>query len=145
MRHGVVTLTLAVALAGAALAHTGVQNAAVLARMDAMKGIGEATKVLGQMAKGGVPFDADAARAAAARIAVHAAETPALFEARETDPKSEALPAIWDSFDDFTAKSIALETLAAGLATSIATPQDLTAGMAALGASCKACHSEYRQ
>ena len=91
--------------ASAALGHGGVLNAAVLARMEAMKAIGDATKVLGEMAKGAVAFDANAARAAAETIATHAADTPALFEAREADPKSEAKPGIWENFADFTAKA----------------------------------------
>ena len=130
--------------AGAALAHQGVQNPAVMERMHAMKTIGENTKVLGQMAKGVVAFDAARARAAAAEIAVQAGRTPGLFDAPETDPKSEALPAIWENFPDFTTKSEALRA-AAEMARSIETPQDLTAALGAIGATCKACHSEYRE
>lgn len=137
-----VLLTLA---ASAALAHGGVQNPAVLARMEAMTAIGDATKTLGEMAKGATAFDADIARAAARTIATHAAETPALFEAREEDPKSEALPAIWETFEDFTAKSRALETLAGNLASGLDTPDELRQGLGQLGGACKACHSEYRK
>ena len=90
---------------GMALAHAGVENPAVKARMDAMSDIGAGTKVLGNMARGRVAFDAAEAEAEAAlaRIATRAAETPALFEAQEDDPKSEALPAIWADFADFSA------------------------------------------
>lgn len=133
-------------LAGAAaFAHSGVRNQAVLARMEAMKSIGDAMKVLGGMAKGQSAFDAGAAQAAAARIARHAAETPALFDPRETDPKSEAKPEIWADFADFTAKAEALETVAADLSTSIATPDDLVPAVQRLGQACKACHSLYRE
>ena len=131
--------------ASAVLAHGGVQNPAVLARMDAMKAIGDATKVLGEMAKGATAFDTETARAAAQTIANHAAETPALFEAREDDPMSEALPGIWENFEDFTAKAADLETLAATLVTGLDSPEALRVGLGELGASCKACHSEYRQ
>lgn len=131
--------------ASAALAHGGVQNAAVLARMDAMKAIGDATKTLGEMAKGAVAFDADAARAAAQTIAMHAGDTPALFEAREDDPKSEALPGIWEDFEDFTARANDLERLAGDLATGLDSPEALRAGLGQLGQACKACHTEYRE
>ncbi len=137
-----IVLTLA---ASAALAHGGVQNAAVLARMDAMKAIGDATKVLGEMAKGTTAFDVEAARAAAETIASHAAETPVLFEAREDDPKSEALPGIWENFEDFTAKAADLQALAGDLAMGLDTPDALRAGLGDLGATCKACHTEYRE
>lgn len=139
---------LALLFAGAAtavFAHTGVQNPAVLARMDAMKSIGDATKTIGMMAKGDVAFEPEAARAAAQTIAVHAGNTPALFEPRETDPKSEAHPAIWENFDDFTSKARDLEVLASNLATGMDTQDDLRAGLGQLGAACKACHAEYRQ
>ena len=128
-----------------AAAHSGVQNKAVKARMDAMGDIAAEMKTLGLMANGAVGFDADVARDAAADIAHHAARTPALFKAEEDDPRSEAKPDIWSDFADFTAKSDALETVAFGLSTSIMTLDDLKPAMAALGATCKACHSAYRE
>jgi len=135
----------AVMVAGVAVAHTGVQNVAVKARMDAMSGMGAEMKTLGLMAKGATPFDTGIARAAAKAIAEHAAATPGLFEAEETDPKSEAKAAIWTSFDDFTAKARELETVALGLADSISAAGDLGPAMVALGATCKSCHAAYRE
>ena len=140
------TIAVAVLLsAGMAAAHSGVKNAAVKARMDAMGGMGADMKTLGQMAKGATAFDANAARAAAASIAAHAAATPGLFQAEETDPKSEALPAIWTNFQDFTTKSTELETVALGLSSSISKPEDLGPALAALGQTCKSFHQAYRQ
>jgi len=135
----------AVCMAGAVLAHAGVKNPAVMARMEAMSAIGKEMKVLGEMAKGTTSFDQAAARAAAAAIAKHAAETPALFKAREDDPKSEARPEIWEDFADFTAKSDALVTLARDLSTGFETKADLAPAMKALGAACQACHKPYRE
>jgi cytochrome c556 len=133
-------------LAGAAaLAHSGVQNQAVLARMEAMNSIGDAMKVLGRMAKGQATFDASAAQDAAAGIARHSADTPALFKAQETDPKSEARPAIWTDFADFTAKARALETAALDVSKSLTSPDDLVPAMQRLGQACKSCHSLYRE
>lgn len=135
----------ALLVASAAFAHNGVKNAAVMARMSAMSGIGAEMKTLGEMAKGAVSFDANTAKAAAAAIAAHAAKTPALFEAEEDDPKSEAKAMIWTNFADFTAKAIALESVALELSTSITVSDDLGAAMKALGDTCKACHTDYRQ
>ncbi len=131
--------------ATAAFAHSGVKNAAVKARMDAMSSIGAEMKTLGEMTKGVSAFDVSIARAAAASIADHAAETPDLFRAEEDDPKSEATPAIWADFDDFTAKAVALENAARGASSTISSVDDLAPAMKALGETCKACHADYRQ
>ena len=132
-------------LASAAWAHQGVKNPAVMARMEAMKSVGTEMKVLGDMAKGTTSFDADAARAAAAEIARHAARTPALFEAPEDDPKSEARAAIWDDFADFTTKAQAMEQAAAGFSMSIASLEDVRTALGVLGKTCTDCHKPYRE
>ena len=129
----------------AALAHSGVNNAAVLARMESMKRTGDAMKVLGDMAKGTTAFDSVAARTAADKIAVEAGRTADLFELPEMDPKSEALPAIWQTFDDFTAKATTLEDTARGLSTSLTSAEDLGPALASLGGTCKTCHTAYRE
>ncbi|WP_298844582.1 cytochrome c [uncultured Roseobacter sp.] len=145
MRRTVLTL-IAVLIAGTgALAHQGVTNPAVMARMHGMTLIAGHLETLGRMTKGQQPFDAAAARAAAAGIAEHAAAVPALFQAPETDAKSEALPVIWERYDDFTRLSAELETLSAGLAQTITDPADLGPAMSALAAGCRACHRDYRQ
>ena len=144
MKRKPIALGLLLATATAALAHQGVQNPAVKARMDEMSAIAENMKTLGQMSKGATEFDAAVARSAAAAIAEHAAATPGLFEANETDPKSEARPEIWSNFEDFATKATELETIAIGFSTSINDATDLSAAMGALGANCKSCHSVYR-
>lgn len=126
-----------------ALAHENETNPVILARMEAMKTIGAQTKALGEMAKGATPFDAAAAQAAAAKMAAEAEKVPALFEAEETSATSEALPAIWQNFPDFTHKAEAL-TRAATDATGIAAESDLGPALAAIGQACKSCHSDYR-
>jgi cytochrome c556 len=131
-------------MATVAHAHDGVKNPAVMARMAAMDKIGAATKILGQMARGATPFDAAMAQRVASEIAVHSATVPALFEVREDDPKSEALPAIWEDFADFTAKSEAMGRVAEA-ATHFGTEPELRAAIADLGQACKACHSRYRE
>ena len=135
----------AVFTASAALAHDGVQNPAVMARMHGMAEIAAQMKRLGDMVKGTVPFDATVAREASAGIADHAAQVPGLFRAEETDPKSEALPAIWDDFADFSARSDQLAEIASGFSTAITQPADLGPALAALGATCRSCHQIYRK
>ncbi|WP_127114425.1 c-type cytochrome [Shimia sediminis] len=126
------------------IAHGGVKNPAVMARMDGMSAIADNMKVLGGMAKGAVAFDAAKANEAAGVIAVEAARIPVLFQVEETDPKSEAKPEIWGDFGDFVAKANTLETAADGLSGSIQSADDLAAGMKSLGQSCQSCHETYR-
>ena len=145
MKRAFLPLLVALAAGTAALAHQGVTNPAVMTRMHGMSDIADHMKTLGTMAKGETPFDADAARAAAAGISAHAAEIPALFFAPETDAKSEALPVIWDRFDDFARLSTELKTVADGLSRSISGPDDLQPALRALGGSCRDCHRTYRQ
>ena len=127
------------------LAHQGVQNPAVMARMESMSEIADKMKILGTMAKGSLAFDAQTAREAAADIARHAEQTPALFQANETDPKSEAKSNIWEDFDDFTKKSEELVRVASGYAETVQSADDLRAAVGALGATCQACHATYRE
>lgn len=126
-----------------AVAKDGVSNPAVKARMDAMSAIGAGTKILGGMAGGKIAFDATAAKAAAATIAEKTAMVPVLFEPRESDPVSEAKDEIWTNWDDFVAKSDAL-LMAAKVAETATTKEALAAAVGDLGATCKACHSDYR-
>lgn len=144
MRRSLTTAAIALVLAGGAYAHTGVKNPAVMARMDSMSAIAAEMKTLGQMAKGAIAFNPAAAKAAAATIAKHAAETPILFEVEEDDPMSEAKPEIWDNFADFTEKSDRLTDLALELSESIVAENDLTSAMKSLGATCQSCHKDYR-
>ena len=143
MRQTVLPVALILS-AATALAHEGVQNPAVKARMDLMGQIAAETKVIGDMAKGTAPFDPARARAAALAMAEHAARVPALFKAPEDDPKSEALPAIWDDFADFTRKNDAMAD-AARAASGLETEADLRAALVVLGDACAACHKDYRE
>lgn len=145
MKRKYIALGVVLCTATAALAHEGVKNPAVKARMDGMSAIAENLKTLGQMAKGSIEFQASTARSAAAAIAEHAAATPELFETNETDPKSEARPEIWSNFADFAKKASELETIAIEFSTSLNEPADVKAAMKAFGANCKSCHSAYRE
>lgn len=124
------------------MAHQGVTNPGVMARMEGMSDLGAATKVLGQMAKGQTAFDAAKAQAAREVIRAEAARVVELFEAPEQDPKSEALPAIWDQFTEFTLKARALEEAAGG---DVASLEALRGTFGQIGAACSGCHKAYRK
>ncbi|NND18611.1 MAG: cytochrome c [Silicimonas sp.] len=143
IRTGGTSVAVLLLVASAALAHQGVKNPAVKARMDVMSAIGDNTKLLGRMAKGEVAFDAGTARAAAAAIAGGAERTPILFAAREHDPVSEARLNIWSNFEDFSLKSDALKE-AAEAAQGMTSEGELRVALAEIGAACRSCHADYR-
>jgi len=102
-------------------------------------------KVVGTMAKGQATFDVEKARAALTDISHESARIPQLFKIRADDPKSEALPKIWEQFDTFTALANDTAKLSAQLATTVDSKADLLNVLKQMGASCKACHADFRQ
>ncbi len=114
----------------------------VKARQDLMVSISGATKTLGDMAQGNVPFDVAAAEAAKAALVTASGEIAARFEPQATDPKSKAKPEIWTNWDDFVAKAGALN--AAATAADVSSAAAIGASMGAIGGTCRNCHTSYR-
>ncbi|WP_147126745.1 c-type cytochrome [Shimia ponticola] len=126
-----------------AVAHQGVKNPDVMARMNSMTSAKDAFREVLLMASEKAPFDAVKAAAARDILIRSGQDTPSLFANGATDPKSEALPVIWTQFDDFTAKAQSFTAAAIALdPTSLA---GLKAGMPAVGEGCRACHFTYRK
>jgi len=125
-----------------AWAHEGVKDPGVMARMHAMKSIGTSSKVLRQMASGRIAFDAVDAEAAKTALIRHLEDTEGLFKEPHTDPKSEALPAIWETFEDFRAKTDAAILKARAL--DVGSVEGIRATLPASGQTCVACHEAYR-
>lgn len=125
-----------------AYAHNGVKNADVMARMNAMSAIAKATQTLGDMARGKTPLHQAKARMARDTITLNAGKVPDLFENQATDPKSEALPVIWDNWSDFTARAEKMQQ--AAFALDFTDKAALAASMRDLGATCGGCHKLYR-
>lgn len=118
-------------------------NPPVKARQEAMDKIGKNTKLISEMAKGEQAFDSAAASAAAAAIAETADTVPALFEEQADDPESTAKAAIWEDFDGFSDKAMALKT--AALAADMSSEDALKASLMEIGKTCKSCHDDYRE
>ncbi|PRY90311.1 c-type cytochrome [Donghicola tyrosinivorans] len=144
MKKATIAVTL-IALGTAALAHGGVKNKDVMARMEVMKTIGDQMKIVGSMAKGQTAFDAAAANAALTEVAAQAAQIAPMFETQAEDPKSEALPIIWQQWDDFAKLASDTEIATEALIGSITTEADLAPALGKIGGTCKACHSKYRE
>ncbi len=145
MKRRYTTGILITVFATASLAHDGVMNPAVMARMEGMSTIAENMNILGDMVKGKSEFNADTAKTAIDVIAFQASSAPKLFEANEDDPKSEALPEIWSNFDDFEAKALELQTIANQIQPTIERVEDLNSALGLLGENCKSCHETYRK
>ena len=131
------------ALASGAFAHGGVTNPAVMARMEAMSAIGAEVKALTRMARGEVDFETSEVAARMQMIAATAAQVPTLFEQPESDPKSEASPAIWVSYPEFTKRAVAMiEAAQAGAGA--ADEFELEEALGVLGETCKSCHQSFK-
>jgi len=133
-----------IATGTAAFAHSGVKDPDVMNRMVGMSELANQMKVIGTMAKGETAFDADAVNAALAKIAEEASDIPSLFEKEAMDPKSEALPAIWEDFDTFLSRAAALEDSAGGLVGTVHSAADLGPAVQKIGKACGSCHADFR-
>ncbi len=103
------------ALAGAVWAHSGATGK-VKDRMEAMKEMGKAMKSVAPMMRGEADYSADTVRKAARTIADNAGSAlTAHFPEGSIHGPSEALPAIWQDWDRFTALAEQMKVTAQGL------------------------------
>lgn len=85
----------------AVLAHGGATGI-VKERMDAMEAVGTSMKTIAGMLRGAVPYNAEAVRAEAVKIAGHGGDRlTELFPDGSTDAPSEATAAIWENWEAF--------------------------------------------
>ncbi|MDQ2066517.1 cytochrome c [Xinfangfangia sp. CPCC 101601] len=136
-------LKLVIASATVALLANGAAQADAPAREAVMKEIGAAMGGLGRIAKGEVAYDAAAAEAAKAALIAAAAAVPEAFkEEGPADAASESKAEIWTNWEDFVKQADALT--AAATAADVSSAEAIGASMAALGGTCKDCHTAYR-
>ncbi len=142
--------TLAAAAMIAAVAGTAAFAAdAIETRKATMKAVGGAFGgVMVKMVKGEIPYDAAAAKAAAATIVEKANgfDVAALFpKGSETGGDTTASPKIWADMAGFKAGMEKFKVAAAAQAPNADKGLDqLKAAVGELGKSCKGCHDEYR-
>jgi cytochrome c556 len=103
---------------------------------------------LGGMAKGQIPYDADAMQKYGLRIQQLGSMMPDYFETdtRKFSVKTEAANDIWENMADFNAKTQDMVDAAKSLQ-SIAAEGDeakFRAAIGSLGSTCKACHDKYK-
>ena len=128
------------------MAHQGASGV-VKQRMDFMKGMGDAMKVLAAMYKGEADFDPAAALKAAKTIQEHAPRLVEQFPEGTNDHPSEALDVIWTDWSRFEEEASVLEAASTVFVTALqkAAVKDTTlSAFAALGKACGACHERFR-
>lgn len=152
MRHTInskrtlIAVSFLVATTTVVLAHSGATGI-VKQRMDMMGDIGDSMKAIGTMMKGEAAYDADAAKAAAMTIVGHADEIPKLFPEGSTQKPTEALPAIWENWDEFVRITEQMKSDAQQLADAAALAtqaSQIRAQFGAVGKSCGSCHEKFR-
>ena len=94
-----------IVITGQSLAHDGAIGV-VKERMDGMSSLGDHAKRVSRMLRGKTSFDLDAIDEAAHAFVEHGGKIPAFFPDTANSRESavtEALPAIWDNWDEFEA------------------------------------------
>jgi cytochrome c556 len=142
---GLAAMTLA---AGVAAAQDAVE-AAVKARKGQFEVMAQSMGVLGGMARGNVPYNAQAASAAAGNIAtITKLNQSALWPAGShngTLKNTRAQPNIFENVADFTAKWETLGKRATALQAAAGNGLDaLRPAIGGVGGACQDCHEKYR-
>lgn len=135
-----------VLLAGTVIAHGGATGI-VKERMDMMKHAGDNMKQVSDMIKGKTAFDTTLIARNAGTIMDTAAKIPDMFPTHSLHEPSEALPAIWQEWDKFSALSVRLGDEAKKLQVTAqgGDRQAITRQFARLGKACSACHTDFRK
>jgi len=103
------------------------------------------------MAKGDVPYDAEAAKMHAANLKILTSYPfPSLFPSGTSNAdypgKTAALPKIWEDMGGFEKAFEGLQLAAAGMADAAGNGQEALAGaVGGLGKACGGCHNPYRE
>jgi cytochrome c556 len=145
----VATIMLLVGLASvtSVIAHGGATGV-VKQRMDAMSDMAGAMKKMAPVVKGKQAFNRVLFVESGELIAGHSNMLPDLFPDGSIEGSSEALPAIWQQWDDFMSLSDRTKTNAerlVNMAQDGAELGPLTKQFVKIAGDCKACHKKYRK
>ncbi len=117
----------------------------IAVRQSAMKFIGAQMRQLAAMTRGQTAINPPYVAAVGSSLAIIGDSIPILFDDLPDGyplSDSEALPAIGDNWDAFTAE--AARMAAAGRAMA-ANPDDFSGAFQTLSATCRTCHSQFRE
>ncbi len=143
-------LAFAIALVAVAVmipggAHEGATGI-VKERMYIMKGIKDDRGEMREMVRGEQRYTKGKFMERVQTVKAVSADIPALFPAGSTQKPSEALPAIWDNWDDFTARSNRFHELVLSLETAVEGGDRnlVKSSFRDLARTCKGCHDDYK-
>lgn len=146
----ITSFAIALAIAGSISlvdAHSGAKGV-VKERMELMKGMADAMKVMGPMFKGETAFQPEVVAEKAAYLAEHAEKIPVLTPDGSNDHPSEALPTIWNDWDRYVAEANALAEEGAKLvaiAENGAELDETRAQFVKVSKTCGTCHDDFRK
>ena len=150
LKAGLMGLMLAIAAVSAVpwvIAHEGATRV-TKERMDLMKGMADSMKIMGAMFKGEAVFDPAVIAEQAGFLAEHASQIPTTTPEGSYQHPSEALPVIWQAWDDYVADANALKDESTKLEAIANNGADQTSArdqFAKLSKTCGACHDRFRK
>ncbi len=114
------------------------------ARKQIMKFVGGEMRRLGPMAQGRVDFNADIVQLSGQSLAVMASSYPLLFPpGTKSGGRTQAAPLIFDDPKGFAEKAAELR-MAGELVQQAQSSEQFQRAFSSLAATCKSCHSQYR-
>jgi cytochrome c556 len=142
-------LSAAVAAPTVLLAQDRAMQTAIAARQGVFQNYQMNIGVLGGMARGTIPYDAEGAQAAADNfVKLTTLDQRFSWPAGSDNASVEgtrARPEIWQNFDDVVVKAMALNEAAVALQAVAGTGAEaLGPALGPVGAACTACHDSYR-
>lgn len=137
-------LLLAATLVAAASTALMAQSNPIAERQALLKEMGQATRPVGAMLRGG-SFDLAQVQAALDLYVKNAALLPNLFPPGSDKGDTEALPAVWQRNDEFRALFAKLGADAAAAKASITDEASFKANFPGVVRTCGQCHDTYRQ
>jgi len=145
-----ILIALTLTATGAVLAHSGATGV-VKQRMDAMVDMGDKSKIVANMFKGKTEFDKAAIVDAADAFVMHGSAMSELFpdsKDSRTGSKTEALPKIWEQWDDFNELVEEFVSKSEVLQSAVGETEDETALKVAFfktTKTCSTCHKRFRK
>ena len=135
-------------MVGMAYSHSGAMGV-VKERMAAMENMDKKSKVAADMFKGKLEFNKDAIADAADSFTEHSKQMIALFpDTKESRNGTEALPEVWERWDDFSSRVAEFIELSDALKHTVATTDDqgqLKKAFLSTLNSCSGCHKRFRK
>lgn len=128
-------------------AHSGAKGV-MKERMDLMKGMADAMKVMGAMFKDEAPFEPSVVAEKAAFLADHAAMIPNMTPEGTNSHPSEALPIIWQEWDGYVTSADELADEGRKLvdiASNSANFGEARQQYVKVGKTCGTCHDRFRK